>query len=301
MSAFIGPFCALPMQDPILAWKHNPTTTSAHTARQTTKRVNEDHRVVGAKMTAAKATTTHSGHAPHRPASTTTMYSSSASLASAASSANSSPSGSRPHSSSHSSNYSASTAASSTSRLSSPPTPSSLHIELLCVPYDLAPDALPAPQTHVSLPKTLTQTTVSDVCSYALRCPAFRPYLNALQMKNQELRISLCLAQPRVVGGRGMDCGRRLRSGMPGVHASTEELTLDMVGVGGGGGGNVGGAADGGNRVWCLVEVDHPKKTKRSRESLVDGLKTAFKKSDFRFGGMMKFGNAGKIGILNTV
>ncbi|KAJ3152735.1 hypothetical protein HDU86_005490 [Geranomyces michiganensis] len=99
---------------------------------------------------------------------------------------------------------------------------------------------------------------------------------------------------------------------MPGVYSSTSDLTLDAIGVGDDvAAGAAAGSDDGGkiaappthaaaNRVWCLVEVDKAKNTKRS-ESLVDGLKTAFKRSDFRFGSLMKFGNAGKIGILDPV
>ncbi|KAJ3017716.1 hypothetical protein HKX48_003408 [Thoreauomyces humboldtii] len=166
-----------------------------------------------------------------------------------------------------------------------PPPPNTIFIDLLCWPNDLAPDALPPPQTYVSLPRTFHATTCADVCSYVTRCPVFQPYLAALKRTNKRLKLSLC---------RAPDSDKKfaawVKKGMPGTRRQDSQDTLTDLGI----------SEERGNRLWCLVELEAvaPKAgVVKTANGMITEIKTAFLKTDFRLGSLIRIGNAGKVGV----
>ncbi|KAI8904519.1 hypothetical protein DFJ77DRAFT_480499 [Powellomyces hirtus] len=156
-----------------------------------------------------------------------------------------------------------------------------LHISLLCVPYDLSPSSLPFPATHLTLPCAPSHTTIADLCSYVERCSVFRPYLNALakQHKRKPLRLGVCPAQQQPAAA----WDDWYRAGMSGRIGPEEDKCLSDLNLG-----------DDLASVWCVVEIGEKRV---GPTSMISDLKTAFRKTDFRFGGLVRFGSAGKIGV----
>ncbi|KND03798.1 uncharacterized protein SPPG_01255 [Spizellomyces punctatus DAOM BR117] len=128
----------------------------------------------------------------------------------------------------------------------------------------------PGPKTRIALLEGYDRTTCADLCHLVKACPVFKPFLS------EDVLLRVCCA-----GSVEWEGEKSLK-------------TLDKLGVG-----------REGECVVCLIydqKLDPggitPKKAvAKAANALISDVSDAFRRTDFRFGKFLKFGNAGKIGI----